>query len=219
MYDINLIPKVKKKVSGESIFITTALCLCCFAFMGFFGFYLPIQQKLTLSDQIRAQEDELQSYSDTQDTYTLRVNQLNELKRTDIILNTLKTGKLKMTKIMNDIEMNIPQTIILQSMSFNAGLLTIEGTAPSYQDIAEYIVNLRSMENVLSVTFMNAIKEETMGQIIMEEESSEVDTINQEEVHSFTIYVNLFTVDVISDLLSQQVADQTGKGGIANEIN
>jgi len=227
IYDINLIPKAKKNVSSETIFITTTLSLCCIALLIYFGFYLPIQQKYSLSKQISEQENELLSYSDTQEQYSSILNQVNEFIRTDLTLGTLKSSNLKMTKILNEIEKNIPKNVIVKTMTLEEGLLTIEGNAPSYQNIAQCIVKLRNMENVLGVTFTNAMKEETMGEASIEKmnEENTVGEIPKEsregkdQLNNFTIYVNFNVMDVLTELLTEQSAAMTtaGEETIQNE--
>jgi len=214
IYDINLIPKVKKKASGEAVFITVSLCFCCTVLLGFFGFYMPMQQKLTLEKQIFAQEKELQSYGNSLETYTTLLNRVDEVSQTDLMLNTLKSSALKMTKFMNDIEKNIPQSIVVKRMSLMNGLLEIEGSSPSYQDVAQYIVNIRNIENVLDVTFMSATKDETMENVTMdtisEEGSSNVKSDYTKnikgQVHNFSLNVVLDELDVMSLLLGAQAA-------------
>lgn len=230
IYDINLIPKTRKKVSNEAIFVTSALSLCCVAVIIYLGFFLPFQQKSTLSKQISDQENELLSYSDTQEQYFSLINQVEEISRTALTLDSIKSSNLKMTEIINDIESTTPKNIKIKTMSLSGGLLTMEGRASSYQEIAEYIVNLRNVENVQGITFTNATRDEGIGEVAIEEATigentlekiPEGNTDNVKQFHNFTLYVNLNVTDVLTGLLAEQAADisNAGEETIQNETN
>jgi Tfp pilus assembly protein PilN len=220
MYDINLIPKARKRVSGESIFITFALCLCIIAISTYFGFYLPLQQKYSLQKQITTQEMELESYANTQQIYTELSEQVDALNGEDILLNAIKSSDLKMTKLINDISENTPKGITLKSMILGDGKLTLEGLAPSYQEAAQYMVNLRGIENVQEVTILNAVKEENIGEDASQVNGTpDTDVSNKkaakpEELHSFTLYVSLNMMDILSEFLTDQAAAETVEEGV-----
>ncbi|MDF2537650.1 MAG: hypothetical protein K0S76_671 [Herbinix sp.] len=192
IHDINLIPRVKKKASGELTFITITLVLGLMVLTIFYGFYLPMQQKNSLIAQITEQEAELLNYSGTQHLYLDLLNQVQNINNTDEIINTIKASNIEIAKFMRELEVNIPPKVIIKNMSLTDGILNMEGTAPSYKEIAQYIVNLRNMNSVYKVTLMGAKKEEA-----------------NEATEAFTIYVSLISPEVVSELPAEQSVNDT----------
>ncbi len=67
--DINLIPKSSKNASKEAVFMLMAVYLCLAIVVVFFGYFIPLQQRNQIKREIAQKGNELQEYSDTEETY------------------------------------------------------------------------------------------------------------------------------------------------------
>lgn len=214
IYDINLVPKARKKASGQGMFLTAAVSIFCLVAVLFFGVYKPMKEKNDLKEQIREQEEELASYADVQARHTSLLAEIEAAEQTDKIMQILTDSNLKMTEILDDLEESVPKNITIESISLAEGLITIKGIAPTYQSMAEYVVNLRKMKNVLNVTFLSAQSQGSAGQSAnntVENNAIGIPTItskDQKASQEFTLGVNLNSSDAISEYLAQIAAEQ-----------
>jgi Tfp pilus assembly protein PilN len=201
IYDINLIPKNDKKKSGSTtpMLITIGICsLLCF---GLFGYYLPISEQWRLKSQIKEQEKQITEYVKTDEQFRKLTKQVCDETEKVAMLAALKSNSFKMSKIMDDIQTNIPKNINVNAITYQDGLLTIEAYSPTYKEIAQFIVNARKIENVQNIKFTSASKEDVdQGK-------------KSKEMNRFTIYLNLKMQDAYAKLTSKQ--DQTANGTTA----
>lgn len=201
IYDINLIPKTKKKTSDESILVTTILILCLFILMGYYGVFVPLQNKYMIDKQIKAKEFELRAYSETLATYNTLLEQTSSLRETDMLLDSIKNDGLVMTELLNNIENSIPDKISFKRLNLTDNLLTVEATAPSYREVAQFIVKLRKFDQVENVIFMNAKSD------------------NENQTHDFTINITLNTTNIINSLQEDLSSIDLEGEVAANETN
>ena len=212
IYDINLIPKNRKKSSGGGQFILALLLISCTVMIGVFGFYLPYRDKDMMNNIIKEQKKEIKNLSEVQHTYTKLLEERDNLIQTNVMLDTLKNTKLDINKVMEDVETRVPEHITVREISLDAGLLTLGGTSPSYTDIASFIVKLREIEGVIEVDFMNAVIEDGVSN--SSEDSSK-------PMNKFAVYVRLDSRDVLTRLI-QERADMLStavQGVVNNETN
>jgi Tfp pilus assembly protein PilN len=174
-----------------------------------FGFYLPLQERNILSAQVREKEEELQAYSNTQEIYGTLMEQMTALSQTDLILDSIESNNLQMSNIMDNIESNIPEDIMINEMSLESGMITLEGTSLSFTEIASFIVKLRNMESVLEVSFLSAEEDEASMDEALEDSSLDQSFL-------FTIYVKLNVSDILSQI---NVGDGTEEEAVQNETN
>lgn len=201
IYDINLIPKSKVKTTGNTNTLLLLSALAAVVLLGILGFYFPFQQKLALENQITEQKSTLLSYSDTEETFTSLQNSLDEINTTNQMMDTIESNNLKITDMLNDIETNMPKNIVIKAMTLDAGMLTIEGISPTYTEVADFIVNLRNIENVGSVSFMSAQQDTSIGQGTSQLDSS------TKQLFNFTLYVKYNTEDALAQLIATQAKD------------
>lgn len=199
IYDINLIPKNKKKSSSSSHLILALLSISCIVVLALFGFYFPYQDKNTLKDKIKEQQDEVKDSSEVELTYTNLISERDTLVFSNTMLDSIKSSKFDVVLMMEEVEQRIPETIILKEISLEAGLLTLKGTSPSYTDIASLIVKLREMNGVLDVSFLSATVDEANGGTAAEDSISE-------PISEFSVYVRLNTVDILAQFMQDQDA-------------
>lgn len=210
IYDINLIPKAKKNPLSTAYLIAFLIFLASSVLIAVFGFYLPFKEKNSLKDLIKEQEREIASSLEEQNTYATLLDQTAAISQTSISLDYLKENNLKMTKLMKDLENNMPEGILCSEMSLEGGLLIIKGISPTYTEMAAFIVKLRKMENVSQVTFLNAAMEDAAD-----------DADEKAAMYTFEIDVRFSLVDAFTQLQMEQTADlnSTGQEVVQNEAN
>ncbi len=197
MYDINLIPQTKKNASGRINSTMIFIGLFCFVVLAVFFFYFPLQQKLSLNKQIQEKESEISSYANVEQEYITLADQADRLDRTAKALESLKSDRVKLTEVLNKIEKNIPKKVTVNSITLSEGLFTLEASSSTYKEISQFIVNLRGIEGVLSVTFSSAAAQEDSD---ASSGGSSANSYNKEQIHDFTIFVRYDMKDVISEL-------------------
>jgi Tfp pilus assembly protein PilN len=200
IYDINLIPKTKKNTSSNTANISVLIFLLCILVIAVFGFYLPYLKKESLKDQIQDKEDELSSYSGTEDTFLSLMSESVKLNQANTLVEQIKSNKINMTEILSFLNDNTPDDLLVTSFSYETGLITIEGEASTYTEIAQFIVKLRNMNKVTAINFTHAE---------VEEESDVPDqSNNNKKINKFTLYVRLDVVDAFS-VIQQTEATKT----------
>jgi Tfp pilus assembly protein PilN len=205
IYDINLVPKNKKNTSGKFNFLIMLIGLFTVVVLTVFFFLFPLQQKLSLMNQIQNCENEITAYSEVQTEYSSLVIAADHLNQILTTLNSLKGSRVKMTALMDDIEGCMPKNATMKSINLEDGLLTIIGSASTYREMAQFIVNLRNIEGVLSVTFTNAtVEEDANGS-----ESKQSYSLDQH--YDFTIYVNYDFKNIIAELQQNEQAAIEGE--------
>ncbi len=200
IYDINLVPKNKKNASGKINFLMLLIGLFGLVILAVFFFLFPLQQKLSLMKQIQDKEDELAAYSEVQTEYNTLVSEANKQNQILASLDLLKDSRVKMTTLMDDIEGCMPKNVIVKSIALEDGLITIIGSASTYKEMAQFMVNLRKMNGVIAVTFTNATAEEDAN----ETESNHSYSLDQ--LYDFTIYVNYDIKNIIAELQQMEEA-------------
>jgi Tfp pilus assembly protein PilN len=164
-----------------------------------FGFYLPFQSKNSLNRNLEGLQKELDTYSEVYTTYSDLLSQESKLEQDNLMMDNIENGSFSLTGFLKGLEEDIPENVTISSISLDAGLITIQGNTPSYENIAEFIVKLRKLEDVSNITFLNAVKNEE-GQ-----QNPAADAIkdNNTEEYQYTLYINLKTQAVPQQLLQQ----------------
>lgn len=201
VYDINLIPKARKSTSQKNRLVWMVVVLLFAVLLSFFGFYLPIQTKLALIDEIGNQEKELLDYSTVNEEYTMLTARLEDIKRTEVMLKQLKDNSLLITDLLTDLEDCIPKDITIQSLALDEGMITLDGSSPDYEKIAQYIVNIRNIDRVIGVSFLSAATD----QEIIDDGTA---TDDSKILYNFTLYVKLDVIDILPVLVASQMEEQ-----------
>lgn len=189
IYDINLIPRAKKKASNESVLLMTILGICLISVTLYFGVYIPINEKTSLEKQISVQEKELENFKKLEDTYLELLDQKVSIYATIATLDFIQDNKFEMTKIINYLEKEMPKAITLDKITLSGSVLNVEGTANSYREIAQFIIKLRKMDNVTNVTFLSA-------------QAVDNESI-QDEQQNFTIKVEIVNYDTLDQIINE----------------
>lgn len=209
IYDINLLPKRKNKVSGKTLFTIFSFIILGIGVLAFFGIYLPLNMKNQLSDKIKRQQRELQTYTANDVQFIELTEQINNLKQMISALDELKNNRFQGTKILDSIEESIPKNIVVESISLESNLLTLEALSPSYREIAQFVVKAREIEKVLDVKFTNAyLQPDTEEQA------------GNKELYRFQIFITLDAQDLITVLEQGSTEAESGNGEVdGNEAN
>ena len=161
VYDINLLPRGKRNESSKiGIRMLMVGILCAMILIGGFLFY-PLRVKVSLMNKLRTQEQDIVNYAAVEEEYnavSAEVARLNNLQST---LEELRASKKNISPLLDEIEECMPRQITLTSVQAENGLLTINGEAEIYKQIAQFMINLRGMKEAQSVTFTTATVEET----------------------------------------------------------
>jgi len=75
-----------------------------------------------------------------------------ELRKLIVAIDELKIKNVKLTNRIADIGKIIPVDVMLNTMSYNNGVMNITGTSPDMINISQFMVNLRNMDYVLDVS-------------------------------------------------------------------
>ncbi len=153
-YDINLMPKNNDKSAIQTVIISLLLLLIIIGGLGYFCYYMPVQERNHLKADIKDLEDELASSSDLEQEYIELSDKVSKLLEIEIKLKNLKENNIKTTEIYDGLEKSIPKNITLDKIVLDeGGIITIEGYSPTHTDIAQFLVNLRKVDKVLVVEF------------------------------------------------------------------
>lgn len=195
IYDINLLPNNKRNESNKIGFYMVLIGILCAVVVGIFFYFIPSQKKQALNNEIQAQEEKIASYADVEEEFNTLTDSVNKLNNTITVLEKLKASKTETSTWMNELEQSVPPKAKITSMVSKDGLLTIIGTCSTYREMAQFVVNLRAIEGVESVTFTNAVEQE---------DSTSENTTPQN--YEFTINVRYTYSDIISDLQAEETA-------------
>lgn len=205
--DINLIPKRNSIISAKMMFMVLVISMSGLILMGYFGLFLPLNEKRELKSTIKENEEELLLYSNVDATYAATLEQVENLVGLKTVFEALKNDNLKMTQTIKDLQENIPKNIIVNKIDYKDGELLMEGLSPTNKEIAQYIVKLRQLDYVLKVDFTSAEVDVSLD--------NGTDTGNKKEdmMYLFKITVSLKTYNVPVVDQSLQEGDTTEEKG------
>lgn len=201
--DINLIPKRNRIISAKMMSLILAISVGGIILMLFYGLLQPLKEKNEMKNIIAQKQEELLLYNSVEDTFITLTEQINKIKTMNSAFETLKSNTLKMTQIFQDFQKNIPEDITIQTISYSNsnGELLMEGVSPTYKNIAQYIVKLRQLDDILGVVFTSA-----------ELENPEVSNGDKGmTMHKFSIKVSLKTNNstiAVPDLQEGDISDK-----------
>jgi len=201
IYDINLLPKnnrnTSKKIEQKMIFtgiLFVIILVACF-------YLFPLQQKLFFNKKIQEQNNLIDSYASVQKNYSDLTDRINNINSNMSTLKSIRNDRKDLSALLNDIEKRIPSNTKLNSMQLEDGRLVIEGDTSTFKEIAQFIVNLRSSEEVEEVTFTTATKQEDNT------------VLATQKLYSFTLNVKYKYSDILKN---SQENVQAGIGGGKN---
>jgi len=154
MIKINLLPEEKKKTKGRgshgvltriALFTLVAVCV-----MGAATFFLKshVDQKKAEVETNRA----LLASLDKQLEEVKRFEQLNkELDKRKSLIESLKRDQALPMKIINDLGVQLPSGIWLNTLTFKDNTMNVEGYAFSPAEIVSYMENLKKSERISDV--------------------------------------------------------------------
>lgn len=149
--DINLIVKRKQLTTPVPIVSVLLATFFVAVFAGYFGYYLPSLEKKLLQEEIATTEEKLNSYGDVDQQYNDALQKVNNLKLIAEAFDNLKNNDIKVSEIIKDFEEKFPESVILKEFDLNEGVITLNGIASKYDDVARLILKLRELDYVNSV--------------------------------------------------------------------
>ncbi|HPT77844.1 MAG TPA: PilN domain-containing protein [Candidatus Atribacteria bacterium] len=162
-YDINLLPKSDKGLSGFDMFLIVLIIFAIILAVAYAGFYLPLSNKARLSKEIANKEKELERLNEQLVEYTDLVNLVSDLEAKFDIIKALQKDYFRTSLFLSYLEQSLPDEIVLKSVDIDGKNAGINGISPNLNLIAQFIVNLRNHENISDVIFTEARLSESEG--------------------------------------------------------
>lgn len=150
--DLNLIPKKEALISKKAIIIGALLTVIIVLVVGYFFVYIPKNEKDSILREIKNKKTEISSYDGLDEKQAELNKEKEELRKLIVAIDELKIKNVKLTNRIADIGKIIPVDVMLNTMSYNNGVMNITGTSPDMINISRFMVNLRNMDYVLDVS-------------------------------------------------------------------
>ena len=150
--DLNLIPKKEALISKNAIIIGALLTVIIVLVVGYFFVYIPKNEKDSILREIKNKKTEISSYDGLDEKQAELNKEKEELRKLIVAIDELKIKNVKLTNRIADIGKIIPVDVMLNTMSYNNGVMNITGTSPDMINISRFMVNLRNMDYVLDVS-------------------------------------------------------------------
>jgi Tfp pilus assembly protein PilN len=150
--DLNLIPKKEALISKKAIIIGALLTVIIVLVVGYFFVYIPKNEKDSILREIKNKKTEISSYDGLDEKQAELNKEKEELRKLIVAIDELKIKNVKLTNRIADIGKIIPVDVMLNTMSYNNGVMNITGTSPDMIKISQFMVNLRNMDYVLDVS-------------------------------------------------------------------
>lgn len=150
--DLNLIPKKEALISKKAIIIGALLTVIIVLVVGYFFVYIPKNEKDSILREIKNKKTEISSYDGLDEKQAELNKEKEELRKLIVAIDELKIKNVKLTNRIADIGKIIPVDVMLNTMSYNNGVMNITGTSPDMINVAQFMVNLRNMDYVLDVS-------------------------------------------------------------------
>ena len=150
--DLNLIPKKEALISKKAIIIGALLTVVIVLVVGYFFVYIPKNEKDSILREIKNKKTEISSYDGLDEKQAELNKEKEELRKLIVAIDELKIKNVKLTNRIADIGKIIPVDVMLNTMSYNNGVMNITGTSPDMINVAQFMVNLRNMDYVLDVS-------------------------------------------------------------------
>lgn len=150
--DLNLIPKKEALISKKAIIIGALLTVIILLVVGYFFVYIPKNEKDSILREIKNKKTEISSYDGLDEKQAELNKEKEELRKLIVAIDELKIKNVKLTNRIADIGKIIPVDVMLNTMSYNNGVMNITGTSPDMINISQFMVNLRNMDYVLDVS-------------------------------------------------------------------
>jgi len=150
--DLNLIPKKEALISKKAIIIGALLTVIIVLVVGYFFVYIPKNEKDSILREIKNKKTEISSYDGLDEKQAELNKEKEELRKLIVAIDELKIKNVKLTNRIADIGKIIPVDVMLNTMSYNNGVMNITGTSPDMINISQFMVNLRNMDYVLDVS-------------------------------------------------------------------
>lgn len=150
--DLNLIPKKEALISKKAIIIGALLTVIIVLVVGYFFVYIPKNEKDSILREIKNKKTEISSYDGLDEKQAELNKEKEELRKLIVAIDELKIKNVKLTNRIADIGKIIPVDVMLNTISYNNGVMNITGTSPDMINISRFMVNLRNMDYVLDVS-------------------------------------------------------------------
>ena len=207
--DLNLIPKKEALISKKAIIIGALLTVIIVLVVGYFFVYIPKNEKDSILREIKNKKTEISSYDGLDEKQAELNKEKEELRKLIVAIDELKIKNVKLTNRIADIGKIIPVDVMLNTMSYNNGVMNITGTSPDMINVAQFMVNLRNMDYVLDVSHSTSS---------FDNQSSYAED-DEDDIEDKRSYKFNFTVVYMLDQSEEIVPDtiQEEEGGLGNE--
>ncbi len=200
VYDINLVPKAKKKEGSRYGFMMLFTGIFCILALVLFFFWFPVRSHIKLTNQIAAYNEQLREYNESEMEYQVVADQLQQLQSMTVDIATLKEGKKDVSTVLEGLAAAMPKDMEMSAISAENGLLTLSGTAQSYKDISRFMVQLRKIDKVEKVTFTSAVRHDSTENLTL-----------GSTAYDFTLFVQ-YEATVMPEISEQEaIGEQEGE--------
>lgn len=154
--DINLIPqelkdnRMKKKRQIKNIFFGIIIL-----FITSLLIILPEYYINKLNNDIKMLDANLNKFKKTSDLNMDIKNAEGYLKQKQNIIKEIESKRLDITGILSDVALNVPDRVSISNMKYGNNLLEISGESYSNTDVADFMLNLRSLKYVDDVKLLS----------------------------------------------------------------
>ena len=154
--DLNLLPKKKSNISAKNVVLLSIVSIIVLGVVGYFFVYMPNAEKNRISKEIEEKQDELAKY-DGLDEELIQLNkEINDLKGMLDAVNGITSEYVKMTEKLEAIGQAMPVKMVINNFAYsdNTVEMEVQGLYEKdiYTDIARFMVNLRNIDDVKSVS-------------------------------------------------------------------
>lgn len=141
---------MKKKQQIKNIFFGIIILFIISLLMILPEFYVN-----KLNNDIKILNANLNKFKNTSDLNMNIKSAESYLKQKQNIIKEIRTKKLDIAKILSDIALNLPDRISVSNIKYGNNLLEISGESYTNTDVADFMLNLRSLKYVDDVKLLS----------------------------------------------------------------
>ncbi len=160
MNPMGFVPQGAEKVKSDVGLTPYIAVVVAAALIAAGASFYALAQKNSKEEEVARLEADIAAISDIEQIIT--EHDAAQAKYTDIVTMNASTYELNENALtfINELEEKIPSNIYITSFNSTSDLVSIPGVATSYDDIAEFIVNLKTIECIDDV-YLSAFSQST----------------------------------------------------------
>lgn len=171
--DINLLPanEYSEKIARTG---TTVLAVVVGALLlAYFTIVMPTMQLNDLKSNATTAENQVAGLQQADQEFNDLVSQRNTLKQTIDSLKKSEQEYLQPADVMKQLSQACPDNITLTAVTLNGAGMTIDGRAESDKDIAQFIVNLKTIPEYQQIS-LASVQEDSVNTNVSQKRLFEV---------------------------------------------